>query len=285
MAESEDSQRTAAARPGEAPEGAHVELHDVVLAYGARRIFDGLSCAFPRGKVSVILGGSGVGKSTLLKLVGGLVRAQSGRLLVDGVDLAGASEARLAQARRGIGMMFQNGALLNSLSVFENLAFPLREHERLTDEQLGQRVAATLADVGLPGVEELLPGQLSGGMTKRVALARALMRRPSLLLCDEPFSGLDPVSTRRIERLLQGINRRHGMSIVVVSHDVPSTLRLADHVVLILPGAVFQGPPRELSRHADRRVAAYFAAADPAAVEELADEAEAVEAGPGGAPR
>jgi phospholipid/cholesterol/gamma-HCH transport system ATP-binding protein len=225
------------------------------MAYGSRIVFESLSCRFARGRISVILGGSGSGKSTMLRLIGGLVRPRAGRVLVDGEDVTRLSERRLYDVRRKIGMMFQGGALLDSMTVFDNVAFPLREHTRMSEEEIAAEVYSRLAAVGLgPDVGPLLPNQLSGGMVRRVALARAIIRRPSLLLVDEPFSGLDPASTKRIETLLRRINQDFGISLIVVSHHIPSTMRMADRVLILLPWGVVEGTPEELSRSRDRRV-------------------------------
>lgn len=229
------------------------------MAYGSRRVFRDLTCRFPRGAVSVILGGSGVGKSTVLRLIGGLVRPRRGRVMVDGEDVAALSESALFGVRRKLGMMFQGGALLDSLSVYENLALPLREQGGLSEEAIATEVRDRLTAVGLDDVEALLPGQLSGGMVKRVALARAIIRKPVILLCDEPFSGLDPSSTRRIEGLLGDVNRRLGSTMLVVSHDVPSTLRMADWVVLLLPDRVVEAEPDALVANRDPDVREFLA--------------------------
>jgi phospholipid/cholesterol/gamma-HCH transport system ATP-binding protein len=237
---------------------APVRFDDVHLAFGHRRVFHGLGCAFPRGKVSVILGGSGSGKSTMLRLVGGLVRADRGRVLVEGQDVGALDEAGKQRIRRQLGMMFQGGALLDSLTVFDNLAFPLREHRRMERRAIADAVGKRLDSVGLGDAGELLPGQLSGGMMKRAALARALMMDPVHLLCDEPFSGLDPVSQRRIERLLLDVNARLGMTMLVVSHHIPSTLRMADHVLLLLPDRAVAGAPEALLEGDDPLVRAFL---------------------------
>jgi phospholipid/cholesterol/gamma-HCH transport system ATP-binding protein len=239
-----------------APTDPHVALRHVRRSFGRRVIFDDLSCDFPRGRVTVIAGGSGSGKSTLLRLVGGLIRPDAGQVLVDGRDIAGLDEAGLAGVRRNLGMLFQNGALLDSLSVFRNVSFPLTEHTDLSAEQVREQVHASLARTGLHDVDDLLPPELSGGMRKRVALARAIVRQPVVLLCDEPFSGLDPISSLRIERLLRDLCRDGGLTLLVVSHDPASTLRLADHVVALMPGRCAQGPPAALRTHEDPRVRA-----------------------------
>src|SRR5690606_30461045 len=203
-------------------------------------------------------GGSGSGKSTVLRLIGGLVRPVSGRILVDGEDVTQLTERQLFRVRERLGMMFQGGALLDSLTVFDNVAFALRERTRASAAEIATRVRDSLAAVGLTDAETLLPGQLSGGMVKRAALARALIMRPRILLCDEPFSGLDPVSARRIEVLLGSINARFGMTVVVVSHDIPSTMRMAAQVLVLLPGGAVQGSPDELERSPDPRIAAFL---------------------------
>lgn len=238
--------------------GARVELSQVSMAFGDRQVFTDLSCAFPAGAVSVVLGGSGCGKSTLLRLIAGLIRPQRGRVLVGDEDVTQLSERALFRVRRTLGMMFQGGALLDSMTVFENVAFPLREHTDLDERAIAAEVHDRLEAVGLRDVDGLLPGELSGGMVKRVALARAIIRSPAVLLCDEPFSGLDPISVKRIEVLLTQINRTRGITTLVVSHDIDSTMRMAEHVLLILPGGCFEGAPEELRASTDPRVRAFL---------------------------
>ncbi len=240
------------------PAEPHVALDGVRMAFGERVVFRDLTCAFPAGRISVVLGGSGSGKSTILRLIGGLVRPQAGRILVDGQDITRLPERRLYEVRRKLGMMFQGGALLDSLTVFDNLAFPLREHTRLGEAEIAERVHETLAAVGLHDVDDLLPGQLSGGMLKRAALARAIVQRPIILLCDEPFSGLDPVSVKLIEALLTHVNRTFSMTLIVVSHHIASTMRMADLVVLLLPDGIASGTPAELRASHDARVRAFL---------------------------
>lgn len=218
----------------------------MTVRFGERTVFEDLSCTFPRGGVSVVLGGSGSGKSTMLRLIAGLLRADRGEVLLDGEDLTHLGERGLAIARRKLGMMFQGGALLDSLTVFDNLAFPLREHSHLSESEIAAIVHDRLAGVGLEDIDALLPGHLSGGMMKRVALARALIMDPVVVLCDEPFSGLDPVSQRRVERLLQSVNRTRGITMLIVSHHIASTVRMADQVVMLLPHHVVTGPPAVL---------------------------------------
>ena len=236
----------------------HITFTSVHMAYGDRLVFESLSCRFPEGKISVILGGSGSGKSTILRLIGGLVHPQAGSIVVAGEDVTRLSERRMYRVRAKLGMMFQGGALLDSMSVFDNLAFPLREHTKRTETQIASEVHDRLQTVGLANVDSLLPGQLSGGMMKRVALARATMMKPIILLCDEPFSGLDPVSSKRIEGLLVELNRTLGMTIIVVSHDVGSTMRMADWVVVLLPSRAVEGAPAEIAASRDVDVAHFL---------------------------
>ncbi len=256
---------------GGARDEAHVDFDRVGMAFGERQVFRALTCRFPRGKISVILGGSGSGKSTILRLIGGLVRPQSGTIRVDGEQVTGRSESRLYEVRRKLGMMFQGGALLDSMTIFDNVAFPLREHTRMREPEIAEAVHASLAAVGLKDVDALLPGQLSGGMVKRAALARAIIMKPVILLCDEPFSGLDPVSVKLIERLLARVNDQLHATMLIVSHHIASTMRLADWVVLLLGDGAVEGRPDELRRSTDTRVAAFLTdeAADTAALEAM----------------
>jgi phospholipid/cholesterol/gamma-HCH transport system ATP-binding protein len=236
-----------------------VVLRDVRIGFGERSVFGyPLSCAFPRERISVILGGSGLGKSTLLRAIAGLVQPTEGTVEVAGRDITSLSERQLYSVREKIGMLFQGGALLDSLPVFDNVAFPLREHRNLPEGEVAAAVRARLQDVGLEGVEDLLPTQLSGGMLRRAALARAIMMEPEILLCDEPLSGLDPVSARRIEALLSDLNRRRRMTVLIVSHHIRSTLRVAAHVLLLLPGRSVAGTPHELASSSDPEVAEFF---------------------------
>ncbi len=256
---------------------AHVRLRDVRMAFDDREVLRGLSCSFARGEISVILGGSGSGKTTILRVIGGLVRPQSGEISVAGHDISQLSEPEMYAVRQKLGMMFQGGALLDSLTVFDNLAFPLREHTRMREPEIAAEVHRQLGAVGLADVDDLLPGQLSGGMIKRAALARAIIMKPEILLVDEPFSGLDPVSVKRIEALLRRINRQLQITMLVSSHHIPSTMRMADQVLLLLDGVPITGQPRELQKSADPRIAAFLN-------EEADDSFDTIEAaGPHGA--
>ena len=258
---------------GTAADSAHIVFDRVDMAFGGRKVFDGLTCAFPRGKITVILGGSGAGKSTVLRLIGGLVQPNAGRIVVDGQDVTRLSERHMYEVREKIGMMFQGGALLDSMTVFDNLAFPLREHSTFGESDIARAVHERLESVGLRDVDDLLPSQLSGGMCKRVALARAIIKKPVILLCDEPFSGLDPISTRRIESLLERINAEYRMTIVAVSHHIASTMRMAAEVLVLLPDGAVMGTPAELERAVDPRVVSFLRAdADEDVAESIASE-------------
>jgi phospholipid/cholesterol/gamma-HCH transport system ATP-binding protein len=240
------------------PDDAHVVFADVHMAFEDREVLRGLSCRFPRGKISVILGGSGSGKTTILRLIGGLVHPQRGRIIVAGEDISELSETEMYRVRAKLGMMFQGGALLDSLTIFDNLAFPLREHTPMTEPDIANEVHRQLTAVGLSDVDDLLPGQLSGGMIKRAALARAIMTKPEILLCDEPFSGLDPISVKLIEALLHRINRQLHITMLISSHHIPSTMRMADEVVLLSRDAAVSGTPAELHDSPDPRIAGFF---------------------------
>jgi phospholipid/cholesterol/gamma-HCH transport system ATP-binding protein len=242
-----------------------VEARDLHFARGDRPIFRGLSCAFPRGKLSVVAAASGGGKTTLLRMVACLLLPDRGALVVDGgQDLTQLSRDEVVRYRRRVGMLFQFGALLDTLSLYDNVALPLREHSDLGEDAIRAEVRRVFDAVGLEDVDQLLPGELSGGMVKRAGLARALIEKPELLLCDEPFSGLDPPTVRRVEELLVHVNQRLGATLIVTSHHPQSTLRIADHLVLIDEGAAVEGAPRELVGR-DERVAEFFLEALPAA--------------------
>lgn len=240
------------------PSDTPVAFENVSMSFASRQVLRNFSCAFPAGRISVVLGGSGAGKTTILRLIGGLIQPQEGKIWVAGRNIVGLTERKLYAVRRHLGMMFQGGALLNSLTVYENLAFPLREHTSLREPEIAVRVHTTLAAVGLQDVDDLLPGELSGGMVKRVALARAILRDPEILLCDEPFSGLDPISVKRIEALLRRINRERGITMIVSSHHIPSTMRMAHHVVLLWDHQAVQGTPHELASSSDPQIADFF---------------------------
>lgn len=224
-----------------------IEVHDVRYSVGGRPIFDGLNMNFTRGRVTAVMGPSGTGKTTLLRLITGQVEADAGSIEVAGTRLSGLSRTQLFDLRQRMGMLFQNGALLTDLSVFENVAFPLREHTRLPERLIRQMVLTKLQAVGLRGAAGLMPGELSGGMSRRVALARAIVMDPQILIYDEPFVGLDPISMGVILRLIRHLNDALGLTSIVVSHDVREISSVADTVFLLSGGKVVaEGTPQEL---------------------------------------
>ncbi|MFO6419981.1 ABC transporter ATP-binding protein [Hylemonella sp. W303a] len=234
------------------PDSPMVELRDVVFGYGKRAILDGVNLVIPRGKVTAIMGASGGGKTTVLRLIGGQIRAQQGQVLFDGQNVGEMDHARLYEARRRMGMLFQFGALFADLSVFENVAFPLREHTKLSEDLLRGVVLMKLNAVGLRGARDLMPSEVSGGMARRVALARAIALDPELIMYDEPFAGLDPISLGTAAQLIRRLNDSLGVTSIVVSHDLEETFQIADHVVILANGAIVaQGTPDEVQESTD----------------------------------
>ncbi len=224
-----------------------VRIRGLHFARGSRTIFDGVDIDIPRGRVTAIMGPSGTGKTTLLKLIGGQLRPAGGSVHVDGEDVHALSRRRLFRLRQRMGMLFQSGALLTDLSVFDNVAFPLREHTRLPESLIRQMVLMKLQVVGLRGARALMPAELSGGMARRAALARAIALDPMMILYDEPFTGQDPISMGVLVKLVRLMNDALGLTSVVVSHDVAETLSIADHVYLVADGRVVAaGSPAEL---------------------------------------
>lgn len=215
-----------------------VEIRDVHYSVGNRAIFSGLNLSIPRGRITAVMGPSGTGKTTLLRLITGQIKPQRGQILFDGLDVSNLSRSELYELRMRMGMLFQNGALLTDLNVFENVAFPLREHTKLPDSLIRHIVLTKLQAVGLRGAAELTPPELSGGMARRVALARAMATDPEMLIYDEPFAGLDPISMGMIVRLVRQMNYALGITSIVVSHDVEELAILADTSYLIAGGKV-----------------------------------------------
>jgi phospholipid/cholesterol/gamma-HCH transport system ATP-binding protein len=237
-----------------------VRFDGVHLRRGSRRVFDGLSCGFVRAQITVVLGGSGAGKTTMLRLIGGLTRPDSGSVYVADEDVTRLSERQLFRTRARIGMLFQGGALLDSMTIFENVALPLREHTDLSERDIAAEVSRRLVAVGLPDTEKLYPRELSGGMNRRAALARTIVSDPEIVLCDEPFSGLDPINVRRIEALLVDLNRRLGLSMIITSHHLASSLRMADRIVFLVDGRAIAGTSEDLLRSTDKRVVEFLRA-------------------------
>ncbi len=225
-----------------------VEIHDLMYSRGTRVIFKDLNLTIKRGEVTALMGPSGTGKTTLLRLITRQLIPQQGSICVNGVDIATLNQDRLYELRRRFGMLFQNGALLTDLNVFENVAFPLREHTKLTNRLIRHVVLTKLHAVGLRGAADMSPTQLSGGMARRVALARAMVMDPEILIYDEPFVGLDPISMGVIVRLVRRMNDALGITSIVVSHDVAEVSTVADRSYLISDGKVAaSGSPEELS--------------------------------------
>jgi phospholipid/cholesterol/gamma-HCH transport system ATP-binding protein len=224
-----------------------VQVHDLHFSYGDLEIFRGLSLGIPRGHVVAILGGSGVGKSTLLKIIGGQLRPQSGSVTIAGADVHRLSSEDLYRLRLEIGMMFQTSGLFTDLSVFDNVAFPIRENFDVPEPLLRRIVLMKLHAVGLRGARDMMPNDLSGGMTRRVALARAIATDPKLMMYDEPFAGLDPISLNHIVHLIRELNEALGLSSIVVTYDVKEALVVADYVYVIADGQVIgKGTPQEV---------------------------------------
>ncbi|MDR3214431.1 MAG: ABC transporter ATP-binding protein [Azoarcus sp.] len=224
-----------------------VRLDGVHFAYGEREILRGIDLTVNRGQVVAIMGGSGSGKTTLLRLIGGQLRASAGKLEVDGQDMGALSRAALYALRRRMGMLFQFGALFTDMSVFDNVAFPLREHTNLPAELIRDLVLMKLHAVGLRGAAALMPSELSGGMARRVALARAVALDPMLMLYDEPFAGLDPISLGITGQLIRRLNDALGAASVMVTHDVQASLNLVDYVYFVSEGRIVaHGTPTEI---------------------------------------
>ncbi|MDA8362351.1 MAG: ATP-binding cassette domain-containing protein [Gammaproteobacteria bacterium] len=232
-----------------------VEIRNVHFARGNRTILNDLSLTIGRGKVTAIMGGSGCGKTTLLNLIGGRLRPVSGRVLVDGLSVPDLNTRDLFELRKRMGMLFQSGALLTDLDVFENVAFPIREHKHLPEPILRNVVLMKLEAVGLRGARDLMPSELSGGMARRVALARTISLEPMMVMYDEPFTGLDPISKGVIAKLIRELNTGLGITSILVSHDVADACAISDYAYLIGNGRIIgQGTPREMQQSAVEEV-------------------------------
>ncbi len=224
-----------------------VDIHDLHFGYGDRLILSGLSMEFPRGKVIAIMGGSGSGKTTVLRLIGGQLRAQSGSVTVEGQEVSSLSMDGLYRMRRRMGMLFQHGALFTDLSVFDNVAFPLRENTALPEVMIRDLVLLKLHAVGLSNAASLKPAEISGGMARRVALARAVALDPQLIMYDEPFAGLDPISMGVIANLIRKLNDALGSTTILVSHDVHESFMIADYVYFLSQGRIVaHGTPAQM---------------------------------------
>jgi phospholipid/cholesterol/gamma-HCH transport system ATP-binding protein len=236
----------------------HVHLEHVSMQFGAQQVLRDVSLDVRRGQIAVILGGSGSGKTTLLRILVGLQRPSSGAVIIDGADITSMSPRQLQHARERWAMVFQYSALLDSLSVLENIALPLREHETLTAAACRSRILPLLASLDLAGTEDRYPSELSGGMRKRVALARALIRHPSLIVYDEPASGLDPLTARRVDELILKTRDVYGVTSLVISHDMAQAARLADQVCVLDAGVVAASGTLDALRAQPSSLAARF---------------------------
>ncbi len=229
-----------------------VDIRDLHFAYNERPILSGLNMQFKRGQVIAVMGGSGSGKTTVLRLIGGQLRAQSGSVTVDGQEVGGLVQPALYQLRRRMGMLFQHGALFTDLSVFDNVAFPLREHTRLPESMIHDLVLLKLHAVGLSNAASLKPSEVSGGMARRVALARAIALDPQLIMYDEPFAGLDPISMGVIANLIRTLNDALGSTSILVSHDVHESFLIADYVYFLSKGRIVaHGTPQQMRESDD----------------------------------
>ena len=244
------------------PDETLLELREVDFGYGDRLILSKLSMRIPRGQVVAVMGGSGCGKTTILRLLGGLARANRGQVLFQGQDIGQLDHDGLYAARRKMGMLFQFGALFTDMSVFDNVAFPLREHTDLPEPLLRDLVLMKLNAVGLRGARDLFPAEISGGMARRVALARAIALDPELMMYDEPFAGLDPVSLGITATLIRTLNSALGATTILVSHDVTESFAIADYVYFIAGGGILaEGTPQTLRASQDPSVRQFIDAA------------------------
>ncbi|MGL4931637.1 MAG: phospholipid ABC transporter ATP-binding protein MlaF [Plesiomonas sp.] len=232
-----------------------VEVRNMSFSRGDRPIFEDINLSVPRGKITAIMGPSGIGKTTLLRLIGGQLQPTSGEIWFDGDNIPSLSRRQLYDVRKKMSMLFQSGALFTDLNVFENVAFALREHSQLPEPLLRQVVFMKLESVGLRGAADLMPAELSGGMARRAALARAIALDPELIMFDEPFAGQDPINMGILVTLIRQLNQSLGLSCIVVSHDVPEVLSIADYAYIVAEQHVIaHGAPQALREHTDPRV-------------------------------
>jgi phospholipid/cholesterol/gamma-HCH transport system ATP-binding protein len=241
-----------------------IEFRGVRKAFGAKVVYRGLDLDVHKGESLTILGGSGQGKSVMLKLLIGLLEVDAGSIKFDGVEVTKLRDRERAEVRRRIGMLFQSAALFDSLTVRENVAYGLREHGRPTEKEVDEVVARSLGYVGLPGIEHMWPADLSGGMRKRVGLARTIALAPEVVLYDEPTTGLDPINTTRINKLINHLKRTLSITSVVVTHDMGTTFSVSDRIVMVHDGQViFEGTPEQIRRAKDPRVANFISGTPP----------------------
>ena len=231
------------------PQNSLVSVQNLSFSRGNRKIFDDISLEFERGKITAIMGPSGTGKTTLLKLIGGQLFPEQGSITVDGNNVHRLRRTELYNLRKRMGMLFQSGALLTDMSVFDNVAFPLREHTHLPESMIRTLVLMKLQAVGLRGARDLMPNELSGGMARRIALARAIALDPMMIMYDEPFTGQDPISKGALVHLIKSLNTILSLTSIIVSHDVQETAEIADYIYVISDGKVVgQGTPKEIEQ-------------------------------------
>ncbi|BBN80305.1 ABC transporter ATP-binding protein [Pseudoalteromonas sp. A25] len=227
-----------------------VEVKDVTFTRGDRVIYKNMSFSVPKGKITAIMGPSGIGKTTMLRLIGGQLKPDNGDILFEGQSIPSMSRKALYDVRTKMSMLFQSGALFTDMSVFDNVAFPLREHTQLSEDLIRLVVLMKLQAVGLRGAKDLMPSELSGGMARRAALARAIALDPELIMYDEPFAGQDPISMGVLVKLIKSLNEVLGLSSLIVTHDVNEVLSIADHVVIIAEqGVIGSGTPQQMQQH------------------------------------
>ena len=231
------------------PKNSLVSVQNLSFSRGNKKIFDDISLDFERGKITAIMGPSGTGKTTLLKLIGGQLFPEQGTVIVDDNNVHRLRRNELYNLRKRMGMLFQSGALLTDMNVFDNVAFPLREHTHLPESMIRTLVLMKLQAVGLRGARQLMPNELSGGMARRIALARAIALDPMMIMYDEPFTGQDPISKGALVQLIQSLNNILGLTSIIVSHDVQETAAIADYIYVLSGGKVVgQGTPKEIEQ-------------------------------------
>jgi phospholipid/cholesterol/gamma-HCH transport system ATP-binding protein len=247
-----------------------IRVEDLHKSFHSQPVLDGVSLEIPRGEIFAIMGGSGEGKTVLLKHLIGLLSPDRGSIFVDGVDICRLDRLELREVRKKFGMLFQGAALFDSMSVGDNVAFPLREHTKLKEREIRSRVRSMLSDVGLHGVEGKFPSELSGGMSKRVGLARALALEPEIVLFDEPTTGLDPIMSDVINQLILTTQKRIGITFVIISHDVKGTFELADRIAMLHKGKIVgQGTPGEMREDPNPVVRQFLAGSSQGPVERV----------------
>lgn len=237
-----------------------IKIIDLVKSFNGQVVLDGINLEMPKGQITVVIGKSGVGKSVLLKHIIGLLKPDRGQVLIEGVDITRLKGRKLQDLRRRFAVLFQGGALFDSLNVFENIAFPLREKTRLPEAEIARRVHERLEQMNLSlEAGEKFPDELSGGMKKRVALARAMIQEPEIILYDEPVTGLDPPMTNTVFHLIKKTHQESGYTALVVSHDIPDVFQVADQVAMLHQGRIIAcGTPEEIQRHPDPVVQSFI---------------------------